>query len=77
MNRFLIIDGLPYLCANNKAFAVRWDDKGFTIGDEVKLTVIPYPLYSEVEIKAKCNVLDSIGSKEHVKATRGRKKVTE
>lgn len=77
MNRFLIIDGLPYLYANNKAFAVRWDDKGFTIGDEIKLTVIPYPLYSEFEIKAKCNVLDSIGSKEAAKATRGRKKATE
>lgn len=77
MNRFLIIDGLPYLYAENRAFAVRLDDKGFTIGDEVKLTVIPYPLYSEVEIKAKCTVLDSIGNKEPVKATRGRKKVTE
>ena len=83
MNRFVIIDGLPYLYANNSAFAVRWDNEGFTVGNEVKLTVIPYPLYSENEIKAKCTVLDSIGavdqSKDTVpkKATRGRKKATE
>lgn len=71
MNRFIIVDGLPYLFSNDSAFAVRWDDKGFTVGNEVKLTVIPYPLYSELEIKAKCNVLDSIG--EDKPKTAGRK----
>ena len=83
MNRFIIVDGLPYLFSNNRAFAVRWDDEGFTVGNEVKLTVIPYPLYSELEIKAKCAVLDSIGNVDHQeeeqpkKATRGRKKASE
>ena len=60
MNRFVIIDGLPFLYAGNKIYAVRWDDKGFTVGDEVKKDFAPYPLYSELEIKAKCTVLDSI-----------------
>ena len=83
MNRFLIIGGLPYLFANNKSYAVRFDDKGFTVGDEVKLTVVPYPLYSELEIKAKCSVLDSIGAKEckkeaePIKTVMGKKKATE
>ena len=76
MNRFLIIDGLPYLYADNKAYAVRWNEEGFTVGNEVKLTVIPYPVYSEIEIKAKCNVLDSIGAEPEtpVKKSTGRKK---
>lgn len=79
MNRFVIIDGLPYLYADNKAFTVRWDEEGFTVGNEVDTTVIPYPLYSETEIMAKCEVLDSIGAEqaEPVKATKGRKKATE
>jgi hypothetical protein len=83
MNRFIIVDGLPYLYANDRAYAVRWDDKGFTVGNEVKLTFVPYPLYSELEIKAKCTVFDSIGASDHQeeeqpkKATRGRKKATE
>jgi len=74
MNRFIIVDGLPYLYADNKVFAVRWDDKGFTVGNEVKMDAIPHPLYSELSIKAKCRVLDSIGA-EQPKAT-GRKKKT-
>lgn len=75
MNRFIIVDGLPYLYADNKAYAVRWDEKGFTVGDEVKLASIPYPLYSELSIKAKCaGNLDSIGAE---KKAKGRKKVAE
>ena len=62
MNRFIIVDGLPYLYANNSAFAVRWDEAGFTVGDEADVPVIPYPVYSECEVKAKCAVLDSIGA---------------
>ena len=62
MNRFVIIDELPFLYAGNKIYAVRWDDNGFTVGDEVKKDFTPYPLYSELEIKAKCKTLDSIGS---------------
>ena len=60
MNRFVIIDGLPFLYAENKIYAVRWNDEGFTVGDEVKKDFSPYPLYSDLEIKAKCSVLDSI-----------------
>jgi hypothetical protein len=81
MNRFLIVDGLPYLYANGSAYAVRWDDKGFTVGNEVNLDFVPYPLYSEMEIKAKCSVLDSIGAEKETeqpkKVTSGRKKSTE
>lgn len=62
MNRFVIVNGLPYLYANNSAFAVRWDKAGFTVGDAVDVPVIPYPVYSEREVKAKCAVLDSIGA---------------
>lgn len=74
MNRFIIVDGLPYLFANNSAFAVKWDKEGFTVGNEVDLTVVPYPLYSELEIKAKCNVLNSIV--EDKPKTTGRKSKT-
>ena len=62
MNRFVIVDGLPYLYANNSAFAVRLDEAGFTVGDAADVPVIPYPVYSEREVKAKCAVLDSIGA---------------
>lgn len=76
MNKFIVVDGLPYLYADNKAYAVRWDDKGFTVGDEVKMAIIPQPVYSEISIKAKCSVLDSIGA-ERKPATKGRKKTAE
>lgn len=62
MNRFIIVDGLPYLYANGKAYAVRWDEKGFTVGAEVKITSVPVVTYPELSIKAKCaGRLDSIG----------------
>lgn len=63
MNRFVIVDGLPYLFANGKTFAVRWDEAGFTVGTEVELASVPDRTYSELSIKAKCaNNLDSIGA---------------
>lgn len=62
MNRFILVDGLPYLYANNSAFAVRWDEAGVTVGDATDVPIIPYPVYSEREVKAKCAVLDSIGA---------------
>lgn len=62
MNKFIIVDGLPFLYANGKAFRVRWDDRGFTVGSEVELTSEPAVVYSELSIKAKCANLDSIGS---------------
>lgn len=65
MNKFIIVDGLPYLYANGKAYAVRWDENGFTVGAEVKLTSVPAVAYSETSIKAKCaGHLDSIGDTE-------------
>lgn len=71
MNRFVIADGLPYLLANGKTYAVRWDEKGFTVGAEVKLPSAPAYTWSETSVKAKCrNNLDSIGGK----AKAGRKK---
>lgn len=61
MNRFVIVDGLPYLLAHGKTYAVRWDDKGFTVGMEVKLASIPSVTHGELAIKAKCaGRLDSI-----------------
>ena len=64
MNRFIIVDGLPFLYANGKAYAVRWDDRGFTVGAEVELASVPARTYSELSIKAKCRILDSIQDKE-------------
>lgn len=60
MNRFVIVDGLPFLYAQGKAYKVRWDDKGFTVGAEVELASVPTMTYPELSIKAKCRVLDSI-----------------
>lgn len=62
MNEFIIVDGLPYLFANGKTYAVRWDEEGFTVGAEVKLASVPDVTYSELSITAKCaGNLDSIG----------------
>lgn len=54
MNRFVIVDGLPYLLANGKTYSVRWDDSGFTVGAEVKLASVPKWDYSELSIMAQC-----------------------
>lgn len=77
MNRFIIVDGLPFLYAKGKAYAVRWNEDGFTVGAEVKLTSVPSVTYSETSIKAKCaGNLDSIGA-ERKPTTKGRKKAAE
>lgn len=74
MNRFVIVDGLPYLYANGKTYTVRWDDKGFTVGAEVKLASVPDVTYSELSIMAQCaGHLDSIGAVEKPKATAKKK----
>lgn len=70
MNRFVIVDDLPYLFANGKTFAVRWDAEGFTVGAEVELASVPTFTHGENAVKAKCAVLDSIGEKKKA----GRKK---
>lgn len=61
MNRFIIVDGYPYLVADGKAFSVRWDENGFTVGAEVEMPSAPSFTYSELSIQAKCQgKLDSI-----------------
>lgn len=76
MNRFVIVDGMPFLYACGKTFAVRWDEKGFTVGQEVELASVPSVTFPELSIKAKCRNLDSIGHTQETakKASRGRKK---
>ena len=65
MNRFIISNGLPYLLADGKTYAVRWDEKGFTVGAEVKLASVPDVTYTELSILAQCaGHLDSIGAVE-------------
>ena len=65
MNRFVIVDGLPYLLANGKTFSVRWDEEGFTVGAEVELTSVPTRTYSQLSVLAKCaGHLDSIHAPE-------------
>ena len=69
MNRFVIADGLPYLLADGKTYAVRWDINGFTVGMEVKLASIPTTTHGELGIRAKCAAcLDSITA--HAKANK-------
>ena len=79
MNRFIIVDGLPYLYADGKAYCVRWDSAGFTVGAEIELKAAPTRIYNELSIKAQCaNRLDSIGADqkepEQVKKTSRKKK---
>lgn len=75
MNRFIIVDGLPYLYVKGKANSVRWDEKGFTVGAEVELTSAPSVTYPEVSIMAKCaGNLDSIGAVK--KPAKSRKKAS-
>lgn len=65
MNRFVIVDGLPYLLADGKTYSVRWDEKGFTVGAEVRLASVPARTHSELSVLAKCaGHLDSISAPE-------------
>ena len=78
MQEFIIIDGLPYLLHGGKAYAVRWDDKGFTVGGIVREGISPtdFPILTELSVKAKCQGhLDSIGAEasETPKPKRSRK----
>lgn len=65
MNVFVIVEGLPYLFADGKTYAVRWNEEGFTVGAEVELASVPTRTVSEFTVKAKCVVLDSIGDTEN------------
>lgn len=61
MNRFVIVDGLPYLLAHGKTYSVRWEEKTFTVGAEVELASVPARTFSELSVRAKCaGHLDSI-----------------
>lgn len=63
MSRFVIVDGLPYLLAHGKTYSVRWDEKGFTVGAEVKLASVPARTFSALSVQAKCaGHLDSISA---------------
>ena len=63
MNRFVIVEGLPYLYSNGKTYTVRWNEEGFTVGAEVSLASVPQKTFSEISILAKCaGCLDSIGA---------------
>ena len=77
MNRFIIIDGLPYLIANKAAHSVRWDEDGFTVGEKVDKTFSPHPLLTEKEVMAKCAVLDSIGAVHNEEMTLANDEVNE
>ena len=75
MNRFVIVDSLPYLFAGGKTYGVRWDKEGFTVGAEVKLASVPSFTHGELGVKAKCQKLDSIGAQEpEEKKKAGRKR---
>lgn len=80
MQEFIIIDGLPYLYADGKAYAVRWDDEGFTLGDVFCKDISPddFIMLSELSAKAQCQGrLDSIGKtpdSDADKPKRGKKK---
>lgn len=61
--RFVIAHGLPYLLAHGKTYSVRWDEKGFTVGAEVKLASVPARTFSALSVQAKCaGHLDSISA---------------
>lgn len=65
MLRFIIMGGLPYLYVDGKAYKCRFDDEGFTpTTEEVEITEEPVRTYREIEIKAQCACLDSIGGAE-------------
>ena len=53
MNKYVIVDNKPYLLFNGKAYGVRRNDEGFTVGKEVELSEMPTRTYSEVTINAK------------------------
>ena len=64
MIRFYIINGLPYLIGcNGDTFTVRLNEDGFTVGEKVTLPETPTVTFSELSVRAKCTVLDSITPK--------------
>lgn len=71
MNRFIVMNGLPYLYDKGKAYCVRWDDEGFTVGSEVEITSEPAEIFSDLSVKAQCaENLDSIKAEKPKRASR-------
>ncbi len=65
MNKYVLVDGKPYLFADGRAYAVRRNKEGFTVGKAVELPEIPTRTYSELSINAKYpDGFDSIGEEE-------------
>lgn len=63
MNRFVIVDGLPYLLAHGKTYSVRLGEKSITVWAEVMLASVPARTFSELSVRAKCaGHLDSISA---------------
>jgi hypothetical protein len=63
MNRFVIVDGLPYLLAHGKTYSVRMGEIGFKVGAEVEMASVPARTFSELSVRAKCaGHLDSISA---------------
>lgn len=53
MNKYVLVDGKPYLFADGRAYGVRKNKDGFTVGKAVELPEIPTRTYSELSINAK------------------------
>ena len=63
MNRYVIVDGLPYLLAHGKTYSVRLGEKCLTVGAEVEVASVPARTFSELSVRAKCaGHLDSISA---------------
>ena len=59
MNRFTIIDGLPYLVSHGHVYTVCLNDVGFTVGALTKKEA-PKATLSEISVRAKCGPSSSI-----------------
>ena len=73
MNRFIIVDGLPYLLSHENVFAVRLNEIGFDVGKQVEFSEIPPVTYSELSIRAKCKVLSSIMEEQEIESAEKKK----
>lgn len=62
MNKYVLVNGKPYLFADGRAYSVRRNAEGFKVGNAVELSEIPTRTYSELSINAKFpDGFDSIG----------------
>lgn len=62
MNKYVIVEGKPYLFADGRAYSVRRNSEGLKVGKAVELPSIPTRTYSELSINAKFpDGFDTIG----------------